>query len=154
LHGLLPALAPASEAAQIGFSHAYYGATRHAITVGFISLMIVGVAAKVVPTLNGVDVRTLTRLWVPFWLINGGCALRVIGQTLTDFTAVSFPFTAASGLLECLGLAVWGVHLWSIMAGRVWPRARIAPSGPATVWLLPGQKLVAQHQVRDVLQVY
>jgi hypothetical protein len=154
LYGFLSALAPASEAVQIGFSHAYYGATRHAITVGFISLMIVGVAAKVVPTLNGVDVRGLTRLWVPFLLINGGCALRVIGQTLTDFTAVSFPFTGASGLLEVLGLAVWGAHLWSIMAGRVWPRAGIAPASPARVWLLPGQKLVAQHQVRDVLQVY
>ncbi|HLV01554.1 MAG TPA: NnrS family protein, partial [Acidobacteriota bacterium] len=35
------------------FSHAYYGAARHAITVGFISLMIMGIAAKVVPTLNG-----------------------------------------------------------------------------------------------------
>ena len=43
----------------VGFSHAYFGATRHAITVGFISLMIMGMAAKVVPTLNGVDPLTL-----------------------------------------------------------------------------------------------
>ncbi|MBV8488501.1 MAG: NnrS family protein, partial [Planctomycetaceae bacterium] len=42
----------------LGFSHAYFGATRHAITVGFISLMIMGMAAKVVPTLNGIDPRT------------------------------------------------------------------------------------------------
>jgi hypothetical protein len=56
---LLPRLAPASEAATL----AYYGAIRHAITVGFISLMIVGVAARVVPTLNGVDIRRLTALW-------------------------------------------------------------------------------------------
>jgi len=47
---ILPWLAPQSSAATIGFSHAYYGAIRHAITVGFISFMIVGVAAKVVPT--------------------------------------------------------------------------------------------------------
>jgi hypothetical protein len=46
----------------MGFSHAFSGATRHAITVGFISLMIMGVAAKVVPTLKGVDVRTLPAL--------------------------------------------------------------------------------------------
>src|SRR5262249_7554117 len=39
---LLPRLAPSSPAASLGFSHAYYGAVRHAITVGFISLMIVG----------------------------------------------------------------------------------------------------------------
>src|SRR5262249_45733127 len=85
--GLLPWLAPASAAARIGFSHAYYGAVRHAITVGFVSLMIIGVAAKVVPTLNGWNVRTLSPLWGPFLLINLGCALRVTTQTLTDFTS-------------------------------------------------------------------
>jgi hypothetical protein len=42
--GVVAKLAPDSAAAHIGFSHAYYGAVRHAITVGFISLMIVGVA--------------------------------------------------------------------------------------------------------------
>src|SRR5262249_6138818 len=39
-YGLLASLAPESGSAQLGFSHAYYGAIRHAITVGFISLMI------------------------------------------------------------------------------------------------------------------
>src|SRR5262249_38407875 len=72
-YALLPLAAPDSAAAHMGFSHAYYGAVRHAITVGFISLMIVGVAAKVVPTLNGVDVRRLAPLWAPFALINAGC---------------------------------------------------------------------------------
>jgi hypothetical protein len=36
------------------FSHAYYGSIRHAITVGFASQMIMGVAAYVVPALRGV----------------------------------------------------------------------------------------------------
>lgn len=123
--GLLPAyqvlvtwLVPGGEAARSGFSHAYYGATRHAITVGFISLMIVGVAAKVVPTLNGVDVRSLSQLWLPFALINAGCLLRVIGQTLTDFSSAAFPVAGVSGLLEVTGLAVWGGHLTLIMVGK------------------------------------
>ena len=33
--GILHVFAPQSQAATIGFSHAFYGATRHAITVGF-----------------------------------------------------------------------------------------------------------------------
>ena len=90
-------LAPDSAAAQMGFSHAYYGATRHAITVGFVSLMIVGVAAKVVPTLNGVNTQDLSPLWGPFVLINAGCLLRVTGQTLTDFTPLAFPVAGVSG---------------------------------------------------------
>jgi len=52
-YGLLAWQAPESAAVQIGFSHAYYGAIRHAITVGFISLMIVGMAAKAAPTRRG-----------------------------------------------------------------------------------------------------
>lgn len=115
---LLPQLAPGSEAARIGFSHAYYGAVRHAITVGFVSLMIVGVAARVVPTLRGVDARTLSPLWVPFLLLNAGCTLRVVAQTATDFTAGAFPVAGVSGLLEVLALALWGGHLLLLMARR------------------------------------
>jgi hypothetical protein len=71
---VLPAINPDAGAVKMGFSHAYYGATRHAITVGFVSLMIVGVAAKVVPVLRGADARRLTGLWVPFVLRRPGWA--------------------------------------------------------------------------------
>ncbi len=117
--GLLRALAPESEATQIGFSHAYYGAVRHAITVGFVSLMIVGVAGKVVPMLNGLDLHRLSRLWAPFVLLNTGCACRVLFQTLTDFTPVAYPLAGVSGVLEVTGLALWGIHLYRIMTGRL-----------------------------------
>jgi hypothetical protein len=142
---LLPVLAPSSEAATLGFSHAYYGAIRHAITVGFISLMITGVAARVVPTLNGVDLHRLTPLWVPFLLLNAGCALRVVAQTLTDFTPHAYPVAGASGLLEVTGLALWGIHLWAVMAGRV--RYGL----PATVSYVSGAPIEAKHLVGEVL---
>ncbi len=100
---------------QIPFSHAYYGAIRHAITVGFISLMIMGMAAKVVPTLNGVDPRTLSPLWGPFILINIGCFLRVSLQTLTDWHSGFFAVVGVSGMLEVTALAWWGLHLAGIL---------------------------------------
>lgn len=99
----------------IPFSHAYYGAIRHAITVGFISLMIMGFAAKVVPTLNGVDTRTLSSLWGPFILINVGCFLRVSTQTLTDWHPGFFAIVGLSGTLEVAALAWWGIGLVRIM---------------------------------------
>jgi hypothetical protein len=107
--------------------------------------MIVGVAARVVPTLNGVDIRRLTPLWDSFLLLNLGCSLRVIGQTLTDFTPRAFPVAGLSGLLEVTGLALWGVHLWAVMAGRV--RHRSA----ATVRYTPGTPIEAGHTVGEVL---
>lgn len=142
---LLPWLAPSAEATALGFSHAYYGAIRHAITVGFVSLMIVGVASRVVPTLNGVDARRLTPLWAPFLLLNAGCALRVVAQTLTDFTPYAFPVAGVSGVLEVTGLALWGGHLWTVMAGR--PRYRVS----ATVPYVPGTAIEAGHVVGEVL---
>jgi hypothetical protein len=116
---LLPALAPGSHAAEIGFSHAYYGAIRHAVTVGFISMMIVGVAAKFVPVFSGLDGRKLTSLWAPFILLNTGCAFRVIFQTMTDFTPLAFPAAGISGLLEVTALALWGLHLTQLMYPRL-----------------------------------
>jgi hypothetical protein len=148
--GLLPWLAPDSAAAQMGFSHAYYGAIRHAVTVGFVSLMIVGVAAKVVPTLTGIDVHALSGLWVPFVLINLGCALRVSLQTLTDFTPAAFPASGVSGLLELTGLAVWGVHQWRLMT----PRAAALEASAADIALDPSQPIAAEHRVGDVLVQY
>jgi len=113
--GLLRVFAPDSHAAEIGFSHAYYGAIRHAATVGFISMMILGVAAKFVPVFTGVDGRTLSPLWVPFLLLNTGCTLRVVFQTLTDFAPAAFPIAGVSGLLEVTALAIWGAHLAGLM---------------------------------------
>lgn len=151
---VLPYWAPESVAARIGFSHAYYGAVRHAVTVGFISLMIVGVAAKVVPTLNGVDVRALSALWLPFVLINAGCALRVSTQILTDFTPASFSLTGFSGLLEVGGLAVWGAHLWLIMAGRLPRPAAPSRTVPKRSELQAGAPITTACLVGDILEEY
>jgi hypothetical protein len=145
---VLPLFAPDGGAAAVGFSHAYYGAIRHAVTVGFVSLMIVGVAAKVVPTLNGVDVRSLPGLWGPFVLLNLGCALRVSAQTLTDFTAVAFPVAGVSGLLEVTGLAWWGLHLVMIMRGG----ARVEASSATR--LSADEPIHAAHRVGEVLHRY
>jgi hypothetical protein len=54
---------------HVPFSHAFFGAYRHALTVGFIMMMIVGVSSKVVPTLSGVDVRRAGSLWPTFLLL-------------------------------------------------------------------------------------
>ena len=100
------------------FSHAYHGAARHAITVGFISMMILGVAAKVVPTLAGADPSRLPGLLPTFVLVNLGCGLRVGGQIATDFTPKAFAIAGASGILEVGGIAIWAIGLWALMRAR------------------------------------
>lgn len=101
----------------IAFSHAYYGAIRHAITVGFISMMIVGMAAKVVPTSRGVGRDKPPSLWVPFILINLGCLLRVGFQIGTDWHPAFFKLVGISGIFEWTGLAIWAGYLTAIILG-------------------------------------
>jgi hypothetical protein len=100
---------------HLKFSHAYYGSIRHAITVGFASQMIMGVAAYVVPTLKRRDRATLPNLTGPFVLINLGCFLRVTLQALTDVHPAFFAVVGTSGLFELAALSWWGVHLARLM---------------------------------------
>ena len=99
-----------------GFSHAYLGSYRHAYTVGFVSFMILGVSARVVPILAGVDSTRVSSLWGPFILLNLGCTGRVVLQILTDFIPrIAFPLVGVTGFIEVTALTWWGFDLWHTM---------------------------------------
>lgn len=100
---------------KILFSHAYYGAIRHAITVGFASLMIMGMAQVFLGKHHQHDAKPL---WIPFLLVNVGCALRVSMQTLTDFHPIFFSLVGISGVLEVTGLILWGRVMVREMSDR------------------------------------
>jgi len=100
---------------HIPFSHAFFGAYRHAITVGFIMMMIVGVSSRIVPTLSGVDLRRAASLWPTFILLNLGNMMRVTFQIATDFTPRAFPIMGISGFIEVVGLSLWAYELVSNM---------------------------------------
>ncbi len=104
-------------ATSVPFSHAFFGAYRHALTVGFITMMIVGVSAKVVPTLSGVDVRQAPSLWPTFLLLNLGNALRVTTQIATDFAPGIFFLVGVSGFIEVIALILWAIELVRNMRG-------------------------------------
>jgi hypothetical protein len=108
------------------FAHSWMGAYRHAFTVGFISMMILGVSSRVVPILAGVDGDTLTRLWGPFVLIIVGNAGRVTLQILTDWAPkIAYPLVGFTGFIEVIALAWWGVHLWRVMNMAATLRPRV-----------------------------
>jgi hypothetical protein len=101
------------------FSHNYFGAYRHALTVGFISLMIIGVSSRVTPIMSGVEPKS--SLIIPFALINTGNALRVVFQILGDFEAhITYPLTlisqiflTTSGFAQVIGFSFWAYDIWS-----------------------------------------
>lgn len=100
---------------QVPFSHAFFGAYRHALTVGFIMMMIVGVSSKIVPTLSGVDIRRANSLWPTFVLLNFGNLTRVSFQIATDFSPSAYPIMGISGFIEVVGLTLWGWELFANM---------------------------------------
>ncbi|MFP3940983.1 MAG: hypothetical protein ACLF0P_11800 [Thermoanaerobaculia bacterium] len=126
-----------------GFSHAWYGATRHAITVGFVTLTIAGVAGRAVAVLHGGGDRRspasrIPGVWLPFLLINAGCALRVTTQAATDLYPAAFPAAGVSGVLEVAGLTLWGAHVAAALlrhrspdGGRTTVEAGRRPGTPA-----------------------
>jgi hypothetical protein len=133
----------------IAFSHAYYGAIRHAITVGFVSMMIVAMGAKVVATLRGIEADRLPSLATVFVLLNLGCLLRVGLQIGTDWHPAFFRLVGVSGMLEWTALALWSAHLAAMMLGR----GRYATPQPAAAESAP-TLVRAEDRVADVLDWY
>jgi hypothetical protein len=138
------ALLPAYNAAKgVIFSHAYFGGYWHAFTVGFISMMIVGVSSKIVPVLCGLSPAQVSRLQWTFWLMNIGNAMRVVFQILTDTYAWAYPVMAASAWIEVAGLSIWAVDLWKSMGRR--------PAAAASCEKLP---ITLNSRVADVAGTY
>jgi hypothetical protein len=116
-----------------GFSHSFLGSYRHAFTVGFVSLMILGVASRVVPILAGVNAEGLSPLWGPFILVNAGCTGRVLLQILSDFVPrLAYALVGITGFIEIAGFAWWVIDLWATMnQGKTHRPAVLA--GPAAL---------------------
>jgi uncharacterized protein involved in response to NO len=132
----------------VPFSHAFFGAYRHALTVGFIMMMIVGVSSKVVPTLSGVDVRRANSLWPTFLLLNLGNVTRVSSQIATDFFPSAFSVMGFSGFIEVVGLVLWGYELFANMrAGK-----KIERSSRPVFVSTNGFTLTPQTKVAEILE--
>jgi len=96
---------------SIPFSHAFFGAYRHALTVGFITMMIIGVSSKVTSTLAGLEARQANSLRATFLLLNLGNAARILTEIATDFFPAAYPLTGMTGFIELFGLVLWGYEL-------------------------------------------
>ena len=93
--------------------HAFVASYHHALTVGFISMMIVGMSMRLVPVFIGAMNRQTRLAGALFVLLNLGCAARVISEAMAY--AYGGPFYIAmglSGLVEVGGLALYAIALW------------------------------------------
>lgn len=96
----------------------YRPAHYHANLLGFVAMMIFGVAYHVVPRFSGHALwrRELARAHV--WVANAGLALMVVGFVLVAHAApLATPLLALGGTLSALGAYAFIVNLWRTIDG-------------------------------------
>lgn len=108
------------------------GASRHALTVGFLATLIFCVAPLILPSfLAGRELHSPALMGASLWLLTAGCTLRVSSESL----AYSSPGGAAwkilpvSALLELTAVCLFVLNLGLTMAQRI--PAWFGPSGIA-----------------------
>lgn len=99
-------------------AHAYVGAYRHAITVGFISTLMMGVAHRVLPIFNGTQLYSARAMRISFWFLAIGNVFRVGWQLGTlSGSAVAFAGAGLSGYLELTAMAIFAWNIVKTLRG-------------------------------------
>src|SRR6516164_8994996 len=91
-----------------------WGASRHALTVGFISVMILCVGQRVLPAFAGMRTLWSTKLmFLGLFLLTFGCALRVCAEVLAyqDYARSAWRVLPGSALLELAALTLFAVNI-------------------------------------------
>jgi hypothetical protein len=114
--------------------HAFMGAVRHALTVGFMTTLILGVGQRLLPVLDR-TVLARPRLVVPILiLIAAGNLLRVVSELAVLAAPAAYAAMPLSALLEWSALALFSFNAAATMfhtdpllsQGRVSPRSSLA----------------------------
>jgi hypothetical protein len=114
--------------------HAYMGAVRHALTVGFMTTLILGVGQRLLPVLDRTVLAT-PRLTVPILVLIGvGNLLRVGSELAILLTPMAFRVMPVSALLEWSALLLFTISATATMfrrdplltKGRVTERSSLA----------------------------
>jgi hypothetical protein len=93
-------------------------AARHALALGYLSLLVFGMASRIVPVFGGVALWRRPLLVPLYVLFNAGVVLRVVGELLGSADALGRGLVAVSGLLGYAGLALFALILWRTLGTR------------------------------------
>jgi hypothetical protein len=93
--------------------HAFVASYHHALTVGFISMMIVGMSMRLVPVFIGAMNKQTNLAAALFVLLNLGNATRVVSEAMAyQYGGGFFYAMGLSGLIEVAGLTLYTVAMW------------------------------------------
>jgi uncharacterized protein involved in response to NO len=108
-------------AAFTGNAHGIWGASRHALTVGFLSTMVFAIGQRVLPAFSGMRLLFSTKLmFVALLLLTAGCALRVTSEVLAyqGFVGSAWSWLPVSAVTEMTAVTVFAANLFVTFAQR------------------------------------
>lgn len=108
-------------ATRIDDAHGILGASRHALTVGFLATMVFAIGQRVLPAFSGMRLLFSPRLMLAaLLLLTGGCLLRVSAEILAyqGFVRSAWSWLPVSAITEMSAVTVFAVNLFTTFAGR------------------------------------
>jgi len=91
-----------------------WGASRHALTVGFVSMMVFTIGQRVLPAFSGMKMLfSPTLMFACLLLLSLGCVLRVSSEVLAyqDIVAAAWKWLPYSALLELTAVTLFAINL-------------------------------------------
>jgi uncharacterized protein involved in response to NO len=95
-------------------AHGWIGASRHALTVGFVSTMVFAIGQRVLPAFAGMRVLYSPRLMLTcLSLLNTGCLLRVSSEILAyeNYWPVAWKVLPWSAICELMAVTVFAANM-------------------------------------------
>ena len=97
-----------------GDAHGIGGASRHALTVGFLSTMVFAIGQRVLPAFSGMKMLFNTKLmFAALAILTLGCALRVGSEILAyqEFVHSAWAWLPVSAVMEMTAVTIFAVNL-------------------------------------------
>ena len=102
-------------AVSVANSHGIWGASRHALTVGFLATMVFAVAQRVLPAFSGMRLLFSTKLmFLAMLTLTAGCLLRVSSEILAyqGFAHWAWSWLPVSALTEMTAVTLFAANLF------------------------------------------
>jgi len=108
-------------AAYTDNAHGIWGASRHALTVGFLSTMVFAIGQRVLPAFSGMKLLFSTKLmFAALSFLTIGCALRVASEVLAyqGFLHSAWSWLPVSALTEMSAVTLFAINLASTFMSK------------------------------------
>lgn len=129
--GTIAALLGTWAASVENSSYGIWGASRHALTVGFLATMVFAVGQRILPAFSGMRVLfNTTLMFVALLLLAVGCLMRVSSEILAyqGFTSSAWSWLPISALIEMAAVTIFAMNLLMTFARR-------PPSGASSSYM-------------------